>query len=77
MAKVTDTGIVVPIIFNVILLAGIPFFPKEETGLFVPLLVLALGAPWFLSWLVGRVMRESRAWHVSHDLVACSPLTTL
>jgi len=67
MAKVTDTGIVVPIIFNVILLAGIPFFPKEETGLFVPLLVLALGAPWFLSWLVGRVMRESQRRREARD----------
>lgn len=51
--------LLIPIFLNVILLAGVPYFGglTDVVGL-VPLLVLAFATPWFLYFLIGRILAD-------------------
>jgi len=65
MARVTSPGILVPIVLNLMVLTVIPrVFAENPPATAVPLVVLVMAWPWFLSWIVGRVIRgyeEKRA----------------
>ena len=51
--------LLIPIFLNVILLAGLPYFGglTEVAGL-IPVIVLALATPWFLYFLIGRILAD-------------------
>ena len=51
-----NPGLVIVIFLNVILLCGVPFFPREESPRFIPLVALVLVTPWLLYWVIGRVI---------------------
>jgi len=60
MAKIRNPYILIPIFFNVILLAGIPSFSERglELARLTPLLALALVLPWILYFVIGRIIQQ-------------------
>jgi len=60
MAKVRNPYILIPIFFNVMLLAGIPSFGERgmELARLTPLLALALVLPWILYFVIGRIIQQ-------------------
>ena len=60
MAKLRNPYILIPIFFNVILLAGIPSFGERglELARLTPLLALALVLPWILYFVIGRIIQQ-------------------
>ena len=61
MAKLRNPYILIPIFFNVILLAGIPSFSARELELarLIPLLALAVVLPWILYFVIGKIIQQT------------------
>jgi hypothetical protein len=59
MARWNSPGILVPIVLNLMVLTVVPqVFAENPPSTAVPLLVLVMAWPWFLSWIVGRVLKN-------------------
>jgi hypothetical protein len=62
MARLSSPGYLVPIVLNLMVLTVIPrVFSENPPSTAVPLVVLVMAWPWFLSWIVGRVLASHAA----------------
>ena len=58
MVRWSSPGILVPLVLNLMVLTVVPrVFAENPPSTAVPLLVLVMAWPWFLSWIVGRVLK--------------------
>ena len=57
MAKRKFSFIWIPIFFNVVLLAGVPFFRSPPDGpRLIVLIILGLTWPWIMGFFVGKIL---------------------
>jgi len=58
MARLSSPAYLVPIVLNLLVLTVVPrVFAENPPSTALPLVVLVLAWPWFLSWIVGRVLK--------------------
>jgi len=59
MALKRNPYLMIPIFFNMILAAGLPRFGgMDEMTRLAPVILLAFALPWFLYFLIGRILAD-------------------